>query len=162
MFRDKIHTWFSSQDLKPIPESADYRAWRVCFILKRFWLGSWLAIFCYGVMAIARFYNLFFCEQFLHEFSRIWGDFNLLERFRTLTINNSELRFTIQDTGVGIPQDQQEQLFDLYVRGENARYMPGLGLGLYVCQQIITAHGGKIGVISQPGKGSTFWLTIPI
>lgn len=76
--------------------------------------------------------------------------------------NNSELRFTIQDTGVGIPQNQQEQLFDLYVRGEKARYMPGLGLGLYVCQQIITAHGGKIGVMSEPGEGSTFWFNIPI
>jgi signal transduction histidine kinase len=69
---------------------------------------------------------------------------------------------TIQDTGIGIPLQQQSRLFEIYYRGEQSRYMPGLGLGLYLCHQIITAHGGKIGVISQPGKGATFWFTLPV
>jgi signal transduction histidine kinase len=69
---------------------------------------------------------------------------------------------TIQDSGIGIPIQQQQRLFDLYYRGERSRYMPGLGLGLYLCRQIIIAHGGKIGVISQPGSGSIFWFTLPI
>jgi signal transduction histidine kinase len=69
---------------------------------------------------------------------------------------------TLQDNGVGIPLAQQHRLFDLYSRGEHSRYIPGLGLGLYLCRQIITAHGGEIGIISQPGAGSTVWLTLPI
>jgi signal transduction histidine kinase len=72
------------------------------------------------------------------------------------------LHCTIQDSGIGIPLQQQRHLFDLYSRGERSRYTPGLGLGLYVCRQVITAHGGKIGVISQPGNGSIFWFTLPI
>lgn len=72
------------------------------------------------------------------------------------------LRCTLQDSGVGIPLPQQQRLFDLYYRGSHSRYMPGLGLGLYLCRQIITAHGGQIGVISQPGAGSTFWFTLPV
>lgn len=69
---------------------------------------------------------------------------------------------TVHDNGVGISLPQQKRLFELYYRGTHSRYTPGLGLGLYVCQQIILAHGGKIGVISQPGMGSTFWFTLPV
>ncbi|MBD2020571.1 HAMP domain-containing histidine kinase [Leptolyngbya sp. FACHB-36] len=68
----------------------------------------------------------------------------------------------IRDSGIGIPVEQQSRLFDLYTRGSRARYMPGIGLGLYLCRQIIAAHGGEIGVISQPGEGATFWFTLPI
>ena len=68
----------------------------------------------------------------------------------------------IQDNGIGIPHEQCQRLFELYTRGKRARYMPGLGLGLYLCRQIITAHGGEIGVISQPNKGSKFWFTLPL
>jgi signal transduction histidine kinase len=68
----------------------------------------------------------------------------------------------IQDNGVGIDPKQQYRLFELYTRGSRARYMPGLGLGLYLCKQIINAHGGSIGVNSFPGQGSTFWFTLPI
>ncbi len=76
--------------------------------------------------------------------------------------NSQSLYCTIQDGGIGIPIQQQQRLFDLYYRGERSRYMPGLGLGLYLCRQIIIAHGGQIGVISQPGSGSIFWFTLPI
>jgi signal transduction histidine kinase len=72
------------------------------------------------------------------------------------------LRCTVQDNGVGIPFEQHDRLFDLYARGSRARYMPGLGLGLYLCRQIIQAHGGQIGVISAPQQGATFWFTLPI
>jgi signal transduction histidine kinase len=75
---------------------------------------------------------------------------------------NRWVRCSVQDNGIGIPYAQQERLFELYARGSRARYMPGLGLGLYLCQQIITAHGGEIGVNSTPGAGTTFWFTLPI
>jgi nitrogen-specific signal transduction histidine kinase len=72
------------------------------------------------------------------------------------------LRCSVHDTGVGIEPQHCQSLFDLYARGSRARYMPGLGLGLYLCKQIITAHGGQMGVISDRGKGATFWFTLPL
>jgi signal transduction histidine kinase len=72
------------------------------------------------------------------------------------------VRCTVADNGVGIPPAQLPHLFDLYTRGQQSRRMPGLGLGLYLCQQIVTAHQGEIGVSSQPNQGSQFWFTLPI
>jgi signal transduction histidine kinase len=72
------------------------------------------------------------------------------------------LRCTIRDNGVGIPPPQRPYLFDLYARGNNARRMPGLGLGLYLCRQIIIAHRGEIGFNGPVDGGSEFWFTIPM
>ncbi len=84
----------------------------------------------------------------------------------TLTVDASvkgkKILCCVQDNGVGMSKPQCKRLFELYARGENARFMPGLGIGLYVCRQIISAHGGKIGVKSKLGVGSTFWFTLPI
>ena len=84
----------------------------------------------------------------------------------TLTIDanpqGEKILCRVRDNGVGITQKQCKRIFELYTRGENARFMPGLGLGLYVCKQIVTAHGGSIGVQSQVGIGSTFWFTLPL
>ncbi|MEO0542119.1 MAG: sensor histidine kinase, partial [Cyanobacteria bacterium P01_A01_bin.105] len=68
----------------------------------------------------------------------------------------------VRDTGIGIPPEQRSRLFELYTRGKRARYMPGLGLGLYVCKQIITAHGGDIGIASPVEQGTVFWFTLPL
>jgi signal transduction histidine kinase len=75
---------------------------------------------------------------------------------------NQWIRCSVRDNGIGIPPAQLPHLFKLYTRGKKARRMPGLGLGLYLCQQIVTAHGGEIGVTSQPGNGSNFWFTVPV
>jgi signal transduction histidine kinase len=72
------------------------------------------------------------------------------------------IRCSVRDNGIGISPAQLPHLFELYTRGKKARRMPGLGLGLYLCQQIVTAHGGEIGVTSQPGNGSNFWFTLPV
>ena len=72
------------------------------------------------------------------------------------------MRCTVSDNGIGIPPEQCDRLFDLYSRGRDQRRSLSLGLGLYMCRQIISAHGGEIGVISSPEKGSTFWFTVPI
>lgn len=69
---------------------------------------------------------------------------------------------TVEDDGAGILPEQCEHLFDLYVRGDKSRHSVGLGLGLYLCRQIIGAHGGQIGVISTPGAGASFWFTLPL
>ncbi|MBW4491274.1 MAG: hybrid sensor histidine kinase/response regulator [Trichocoleus desertorum ATA4-8-CV12] len=68
---------------------------------------------------------------------------------------------TVQDNGVGMTQAQCDRLFERYVRGDRSRSM-GIGLGLYLCRQIIRAHGGEIGVTSVPGAGTTFWFTLPL
>ncbi len=68
--------------------------------------------------------------------------------------------FSVQDNGIGIPQEQCQRLFGLHQRGQNARQ--GLGLGLYLCQRIIQAHGGEILVDSRPKAGAKFWFLLPL
>jgi two-component system sensor histidine kinase/response regulator len=78
--------------------------------------------------------------------------------------NNSDLPIvvcSIEDNGVGMSSTQCESLFELYSRGEGKRAF-GLGLGLYICRQIVLAHGGEIGVVSKPDVGSRFWFTLPV
>lgn len=72
------------------------------------------------------------------------------------------LRCTIRDSGLGIRAEQCPHVFELFSKGGRSRYVPGLGLGLYVCRQIVTAHSGQIGVHSSPGNGSAFWFTLPL
>jgi signal transduction histidine kinase len=78
-----------------------------------------------------------------------------------VTVEEQVIRFTLQDDGIGISQEQQKSLFKLYIRGLHTQHLTGIGLGLYQCRQIINAHGGEIGVISTPQTGSTFWFTLP-
>jgi two-component system sensor histidine kinase/response regulator len=73
-----------------------------------------------------------------------------------------KIRCTIHDDGVGIVPEQQATLFDRYQQGTLARRSVGLGLGLYLCRQIVLAHGGDIGVDSKPGEGTLFWFTLPV
>ncbi|MHC5594735.1 MAG: PAS domain-containing sensor histidine kinase [Nostoc sp.] len=83
-----------------------------------------------------------------------------------LTINatrkDDKIYCTVSDNGVGISQQQSDRLFDLYFRGASIRNSVSLGLGLYLCKQIIHAHGGEIGVNSALNAGATFWFTLPI
>ncbi len=74
--------------------------------------------------------------------------------------NRYSIYCTVTDNGVGIAKQQRDRLFDLYFRGGNVRNSLSLGLGLYLCKQIIQAHGGEIGVESSPNVGSTFWFTL--
>ena len=68
---------------------------------------------------------------------------------------------TVQDNGVGMTQAQCDRLFERYARGNRTQSI-GVGLGLYLCRQIIQAHRGDIGVNSAPGQGTTFWFTLPL
>lgn len=67
---------------------------------------------------------------------------------------------SIADNGVGISETQRKQLFDRYQKGNNNNQI-SLGLGLYLCRQIIHAHGGEIGIMNNDEKGSQFWFTLP-
>ena len=71
------------------------------------------------------------------------------------------VRCTVADNGAGISLQQCARLFEPYTRGVGVSLRQGLGLGLYICRQIVEAHGGEIGVDSELGKGARFWLTLP-
>lgn len=71
------------------------------------------------------------------------------------------VRCTVADNGAGISPQQCARLFEPYTRGVGVSLRQGLGLGLYICRQIVEAHGGEIGVDSELGKGARFWLTLP-
>jgi two-component system sensor histidine kinase/response regulator len=78
------------------------------------------------------------------------------------TTNKQTIRCCVADDGVGMTTEQCDRLFELYTRGNSIRRTAGLGLGLYLCRQIITAHGGEIGVITRPKCGASFWFTLPV
>ncbi len=72
-------------------------------------------------------------------------------------------KISVKDTGPGIPADKVPHLFERYYQAEVKGFQnSGLGLGLYISAEIIKRHGGKIGVESELGKGSTFWFTLPL
>jgi signal transduction histidine kinase len=80
-----------------------------------------------------------------------------------LRLVDGELAVEVQDTGVGISSADQARLFEGFrqVDMSDARSVGGLGLGLGLARAIVTALGGKIGVRSEPGQGSTFWFRLP-
>lgn len=82
----------------------------------------------------------------------------------SVTKKGSSLEFKITDSGVGIPPVQHKQVFQKFFRATNALTFQtkGTGIGLYIAKAIIEALGGRIGFISTPEKGSTFWFTLPL
>ncbi|QQL51007.1 PAS domain-containing sensor histidine kinase [Mucilaginibacter ginkgonis] len=73
------------------------------------------------------------------------------------------IKVSVTDYGLGINHQDQKKIFDRFYRvGEIQQHYPGMGIGLYVCDQIIKNHGGSLWVESEPGKGSTFSFTLPV
>jgi signal transduction histidine kinase len=75
-------------------------------------------------------------------------------------VNRSRVKIIVRDNGSGIPLSQQATLFEPYTRSNQAQYQPGLGLGLYICRQIVQAHGGTIGLESVD-RGTAIGFTLP-
>jgi len=72
-----------------------------------------------------------------------------------------QARFEVKDNGEGIAREHLDRVFEKFYRVPGGR-SEGVGLGLYISREIVEAHGGTIGVESEPGKGSTFWFTLPL
>ncbi len=75
---------------------------------------------------------------------------------------DSEVRFAVRDTGIGIPADEVSRIFERFYRVDKSRTGSGTGLGLSIAKHIVEAHGGKIWAESVEGQGSTFYFTIPV
>ena len=104
-------------------------------------------------------------ERIGHVFSNLIG--NALRHTEadgsvTLAANviNGAVRFTVSDTGKGIAKEYQDRIFEKFFQVPESG-PKGTGLGLYIAREIVRAHGGDIGVESEPDKGSTFWFTLP-
>ncbi len=80
-----------------------------------------------------------------------------------LTPEKNSAVVTVQDFGIGIESDQLKKVFNQYYRVTNSeeKTFPGLGMGLYISNEIVKRHGGKMSVISSRGKGSQFTFTLP-
>lgn len=76
---------------------------------------------------------------------------------------NNFAKVSVSDSGPGIAADKLDHLFERYYQVDDSGYKnSGLGLGLYICAEIIKKHNGQIGVISEVGVGSTFYFTLPL
>ena len=76
-------------------------------------------------------------------------------------LRSPNIIISVRDTGMGIPPEEQEKIWDRLYRGDKSRSQRGLGLGLSLVRAIVRAHQGEVRVISEPEKGSEFIVTIP-
>ncbi len=89
------------------------------------------------------------------------GEIYISVEVKGSTGDSLELLFCVRDTGIGIPPELCENLFDVFTQadGSTTRKYGGTGLGLAICKRIVNMMGGEIWIESQPGQGSSFWFT---
>jgi signal transduction histidine kinase/DNA-binding response OmpR family regulator len=92
------------------------------------------------------------------------GEVVLRAELQDLSGDRAVVRFEVSDTGVGIDDEDRERLFDAFSQADSSttRKFGGTGLGLAISRQLVTAMGGTLGVQSSPGRGSTFWFSLPM
>ncbi len=92
------------------------------------------------------------------------GQITLSVRLLQLSENTSRLRFEVMDTGIGIPANKQEKIFEIFEQADNSttRQYGGSGLGMAISRQLVELMGGTLGLNSKEGKGSTFWFEIDL
>jgi len=77
--------------------------------------------------------------------------------------DDKEVKVSVQDFGIGVPPQNQAPIFDKFYRVEETSVrFQGLGLGLYICAEIIRQHEGQYGMTSKAGEGTTFYFTLPL
>ncbi len=78
------------------------------------------------------------------------------------SVTETEVRVAVIDEGCGISEEMQGKIFDKFTQVSAGNARLGVGLGLSICKKFVEGHGGRIGVISKPGEGSSFWFTLPL
>lgn len=98
-----------------------------------------------------------------HKFTHQGGITVAVDMIRR-TADEAILKFSVKDTGIGIPRERLVEIFQPFVQGDSSvtRKYGGTGLGLTICKEFVENLKGEIGVNSNEGDGSTFWFTIPV
>jgi signal transduction histidine kinase len=72
------------------------------------------------------------------------------------------VRIEVEDTGPGLAPGFEERAFEPYVQATHRKKTSGIGLGLATVKRMTQAHAGRVGVVSRPGVGCTFWVELPL
>lgn len=129
---------------------------------------------------LARLTNLTIATQVPQSLPMVTGDMRLFERILNNLISNAldytpeygrvemaagfngqDFLFEVRDTGIGVPEDMRERIFEKFSQGKSGRPKTSTGLGLAFCRMAVEAHGGRIWVESAVGRGSCFKFTLP-
>ena len=97
------------------------------------------------------------------KFTASGGEITLSAKIVSETARHTHWKIAVTDTGIGISEEYQEPIFECFRQADGSmkRRHGGIGLGLTICRQLVTLMGGKIGVTSDVGKGSAFWIEAP-